>query len=314
MKQHILNGLIILFLATSTESVLAARLEVLMIGNSYTLQTNQTVAEFFEADPGIEITLDVVANGGWKLDQHWRDGTAAARIAQNDWDYVVLQEYSTRGPLAAESGPEQDAFFNAVRSFNTIINQHGAKTVLFQTWPRNHGHSVLDQFGGTPESMQAATRVAYGLIAEEIGALVVPVGDNWLESMNSYPEIRLHSQDNHHPNTAGALLTAAVFYNWLLEESPQLITYTGGVAETSATNLKIIATDIVNQPSPAPSPTDEICRKADLHPDGVVNLQDYLILAADFLTTEPRADINQDGNVNLNDYLILAQYFLQPCS
>ena len=78
------------------------------------------------------------------------------------WDYVVLQEQSTL-PIQR---PEQ--MHQYVRLFNREIVQRGAKTVLYLTWSRRDA----------PETQDVLTH-AYRVIAEEIGAVVVPAGKAW---------------------------------------------------------------------------------------------------------------------------------------
>lgn len=65
-----------------------------------------------------------------------------------------------------------------------------------------------------------------------------------------------------------------------------------------------------------PSPSTASSCKADLNQDLYVDLSDYSIIAANFLSSPPadsRADINTDGIVDLSDYSILASTFLNSC-
>ena len=48
---------------------------------------------------------------------------------------------------------------------------------------------------------------------------------------------------------------------------------------------------------------------ADLDNNGIVNIDDYFILATAFFTPDPIADLNVDGIVNIDDYFILATAF-----
>lgn len=71
------------------------------------------------------------------------------------------------------------------------------------------------------------------------------------------------------------------------------------------------------QITPSPTPSASGCSQADISQDGRVNLADFTILAASFMSTNPtnrRADINGDGTVNLADFTLLAGHFMQICN
>ncbi len=64
-----------------------------------------------------------------------------------------------------------------------------------------------------------------------------------------------------------------------------------------------------------PTPTASSCAE-DITRDGIIDLSDYSVLAANFLKaviSNPAADINKDGIVDVSDYSLLARKFLQPC-
>ena len=47
----------------------------------------------------------------------------------------------------------------------------------------------------------------------------------------------------------------------------------------------------------------------DLDKNGIVNIQDYILLSNAFGTSDEVADINKDGIVNIQDYIILSNNF-----
>ena len=67
--------------------------------------------------------------------------------------------------------------------------------------------------------------------------------------------------------------------------------------------LKIIKTGSV-EPSPTVNYTP-----GDINEDGVVNIQDYILLSNVFGSSNTDADINSDGIVNIQDYVILSNNF-----
>src|SRR5262249_32817696 len=71
---------------------------VLFIGNSYTFVNDlpRMLAALARAGGQRPVVHDRETPGGCTLEKHWRDGKAAQKIAAGKWDYVVLQEQSSR--------------------------------------------------------------------------------------------------------------------------------------------------------------------------------------------------------------------------
>jgi hypothetical protein len=61
-----------------------------------------------------------------------------------------------------------------------------------------------------------------------------------------------------------------------------------------------------------PSPTIEV-RSPDINGDCDVQLQDFILFAGYYLTTEPCADYDCDGTVGLQDFIIFASHYLHAC-
>jgi hypothetical protein len=61
-------------------------------------------------------------------------------------------------------------------------------------------------------------------------------------------------------------------------------------------------------PSNSPSPTSSSLL-GDINGDGVVNLQDYILLSNAFGTNDSSADLNKDSIVNIQDYVLLSNNF-----
>jgi hypothetical protein len=61
-----------------------------------------------------------------------------------------------------------------------------------------------------------------------------------------------------------------------------------------------------SSPIPTSSPTPLL---GDINGDGIVNIQDYVLLSNAFGTNNSSADLNSDGIVNLQDYVILSNNF-----
>ena len=182
----------------------SAKLRVLFIGNSYTYFNDLPgLVERLSAAAGRPIEARSVIEGGATLEHHWSVGLALKRIQQGRWDFVVLQEQSGRPVL------DKPRMFEYARAFDAEIQEHGGRTVLFLTWPRQ----------SRPE-LQAQITQAYEQLARELGAEVAPVGPAWQKVSQGNPNIELYLSDGAHPSLAGSYLGACVFLAVFYGERP----------------------------------------------------------------------------------------------
>ena len=175
---------------------------VLFIGNSYTFYNGGIPNALNRLSKGaLDCTPSV--SGGKSLAWHYNQGEALKVLRSERWDDIVLQDYSL------QTLNKIDLFFLFVRRFDAEIDAIGARTVLYQTWPRKN----LPQTG--PRIYDA-----YEDAAAENTARLAPVGKAFEASLKERPELDLYTQDNSHPNPAGTYLAACVFYATLLDRSP----------------------------------------------------------------------------------------------
>jgi Domain of unknown function (DUF4886) len=176
---------------------------ILFIGNSFTYFNGGIDKQLKGLAPGS--TNSVVAQGGYKLFDHWKAGEALRQIQQGGWDYVVLQEQSQASVLDAEM------FFNATRDFDTAVRTSGAHTILLMTW--EYPDSLKN--GVTTESLSTA----YQSVAAELGIQVAPAGLAFARSLQARPDLILNSQDGH-PTIYGTYLAACVLYGTIFGKTP----------------------------------------------------------------------------------------------
>jgi hypothetical protein len=180
-------------------------LKVLFIGNSLTFQNDLAamVGELVRgADPGRPLAITHVAAPGVSLADHLKDGTAARTIARAPWDYVVLQE-RTATPI------EDPAMFeSSVRKLDAQIRAHGAKTLLYEVWPR------LGQ--QDPRELHDT----FARVATAVNVTLVPVAVAWRRALAANPKLALYQPDGYHATRLGAYLAACVFYGVLTGRSP----------------------------------------------------------------------------------------------
>ncbi|MCA9239481.1 MAG: hypothetical protein KDA37_04750 [Planctomycetales bacterium] len=229
----ILRTLAVAALALSAGAGGAQPLNVLFYGNSFTLGFGSTrsvnaVFQDIATAAGHETPLaQSAAASGQTLNWHLNNNTNPIFTLippGRDWDYIVLQEHSTKFTQAfAESPPYPQSIeqskADAVGLYDRATDRSPNVTpILYETWARGPGHEFYtgpNPLYSGPSEMQAEIRSGYQslkqAIDESVGsdlALIAPVGDAW-ENAN-YDQ--LHANDLWHAQNRGTLLAALVIY------------------------------------------------------------------------------------------------------
>ena len=207
--------------------------KILFIGNSYTYYNTgldnvlQGMRE--AANMNGEYVMESVTQGGFTLQNHVSDATTQAKLLADDWDYVVLQEQSTR-PINSPS-----IFLEYAGKLDQIIDSIGAQTTFFMTWAREH----------QPENFDVLES-AYSDASVSLTAKLSPVGKAWEYSIAQNPLIDLYEADMSHPTPEGTYLAACIFYIVLFQESPVGNTYSyGSLGESTLETLQQTAEDFM---------------------------------------------------------------------
>jgi len=200
---------------------------ILFIGNSYTSVNDlpKMIAELAKAgnQPAFDIQRELI--GGATLEKHFVEGKGPKKIAEKNWDLVILQENSMR-PIT-----DPKAMMEYGKKLDAEIKKQKSKTLLYLTWARD----------GAPENQTKIT-TAYRDLAKEIGATIVPVGLAWEAALKDDPKCGLHAADKSHPTKKGTYLGACVFYGVLCRKSPVgLPGKPGGLDDADAKKLQEIA-------------------------------------------------------------------------
>lgn len=203
---------------------------MLFIGNSLTYSNDlpSVVKAFAQASAQKPFAFKAVTFGGFSLEDHWNQGDALKAIKLGGWDVVVLQQ----GPSASAEG--RKSLLEYTRRFGREIRGVGAKAALYMVWP---SAGRMQDFSGVSESYKRA--------AEEIGGLLFPAGEAWLEAWKRDPKLELYSPDGLHPTLAGTYLAAAVIYEQLYGRSPvglpsRLKSGTGAKVEIQIEHAKLM--------------------------------------------------------------------------
>ncbi len=170
-------------------------LNIIFIGNSHTYFNDMPLMVQRRAEEaGFNCRVVMIAHGGWYLAQHVEEPDVRFNILFGGYDYVVLQEH-------AHPFGSVEKFRDAAVQLNAWIREAGSTPVVYECWARK----------AEPEE-QAVMNEAHRQIAEEIGALIAPVGENWWKYQESYPELDMYYKDGAHASAAGSDFAAK--YIW----------------------------------------------------------------------------------------------------
>ncbi len=207
---------------------------ILFIGNSYTGQIRKTVTEIFGLSlEGKAAELEFITPGGKTLEFHLNNQGTVQRIADGNWDYVVLQDQSQTPAVFPKR------FRDAAIELDKLIDDAGAKTVFYQTWGRRDGDKAnIDQFPDY-ESMQKSLSESYRSAAKRCDALLAPVGDVWARARKTDEHLgtALYKNDGSHPSAKGAYLAACVFYKTIFGKLPKNNGFDGGLTKEEVTTI-----------------------------------------------------------------------------
>ena len=177
------------------------QIKILFIGNSHTYCNDMPLMVQRRAiDEGYDCQVTMLAHAGWFLEQHVEEPDVLFNIMHGGYDYVVLQEH------AHPFGPEEK-FYNATASLNKMIREAGSIPIIYEAWARKN----------EPE-MQEYMNTVHRKAAEQIDALIAPVGENWQGYQRSWPGIEMYAEDGEHASSAGSDFAAKYIWDTILTD------------------------------------------------------------------------------------------------
>ncbi len=182
-------------------------LRVLFIGNSLT-STNDLpgVLSWMLAETDVAVgRIESVALPNFGLEDHWGLSTTRRRIAEGDFDVVVLQQ----GPSATEGRP---SLLEYSQIFSDEIVAAGGRPALYMVWP---SRARFFDFDGVSDSYETA--------AEQVDGLFFPAGEAWRAAWAQDPDLELYGADGFHPSEMGTYLAALVMFQQLAETDPRTL-------------------------------------------------------------------------------------------
>ena len=219
--------LLIAALAITTAATASAEPKnLLFYGNSFTASGGgvHTLVRDIATGAGQE-TPHVFGRiaSGQTLQFHLDTGTSVITsgiMPGQQWDAVVLQEYSTR-PTTHPTDGNVPAFLSAVQGLYQAVQAHSpdAAAVMFETWARGPGHFVYPGIWNEPAEMQAELRDNYNLANSVLSGIgtseVAPVGDAF-EAAGF--DLSLYGGDIYHASNLGALMISLVIYGTIYDD------------------------------------------------------------------------------------------------
>lgn len=211
----------------------------LFIGNSYTHYNDmpeQIFAKILKA-AGYDATVTRITKGGWYLiDSAKSTDEVGAKVDSalklRDYDYIVLQEQSTC-PAATPA-----KFYTGVRNLVEKVRADGATPILYGTWGRKEGHSVLENNGWTNESMTWMISAAYEAIGAELGVDVAYAGLAFYDIYTNNKNLNIYDEDLTHPNATGSYLAAMTIFAKITGVDPTTVDYNANLTDEAAAILK----------------------------------------------------------------------------
>jgi hypothetical protein len=181
-----------------------ARLRVLFVGNSLTAANDLPTRVLAIARSVGDVDLEVgsYTPGGYALEDHWSDATAAAMVDAG-WDVVVFQQGPSSLPSSGVNLSEWTARWAA------RVRAHGGRPALMTVWPEQaRGYALADVI----ENYRAAA------VGAKAG--LFPAGLAWSRCLATAPRLRLYGPDGFHPAPLGTYLAALVVYAGLVGRVP----------------------------------------------------------------------------------------------
>ena len=249
-----LKSLILLLLIANYSIAQQQIKKVLFIGNSYTYVNDlPALLSSVAQSTGDSVIYDSNCIGGYTFQLHSTNATTLQKIAQGNFEFVVLQEQSQLPSFPISQ--VQSSVYPYAKTLDSLINVANpcTETVFYMTWGRKNGDASncpnwppICTYSG----MDSLLRMRYEYMANANNALVSPVGAVWRYIRNNFPAIELYSADESHPSLAGSYAAACTFYSIVFRKDPTAITFSSTLDSTDAANIrnaaKLVAYDSLN--------------------------------------------------------------------
>lgn len=210
--------------------------KILLVGNSLTKygehkkgRTVQNHLERMAKASGKDVLVKTIAHGGARLKQYagmttpeknYKDEFLEA-LGAEDWDYVILQEYSKTPYLEFERDT-----LPGLKWLKKQIEKKRPKATVLLYMPHGYPYRYKNEAGEkillSAYDMECYTGAAHARLREQFGIDVIPVGEKFQRVSLLYPEMELLGDDSWHPTKKGYFLAAGCIYYEIFGETPKL--------------------------------------------------------------------------------------------
>ena len=223
----------------------AAVKTLLWVGNSFFYYNNSMhghVGRLLTAagGSGYRATSATISGSGlnWHdVEAHFKPGGVASYsfVGDNEvrfntfdkpFDAVMMMDCS-QCPIHPKLQP---LFFESAKKHSDTVRAHGAEPIFFMSWA----------YQDKPEMTQQLA-AEYLKAGRANGALVVPAGLAFAESIRRRPELNLYVADKRHPSLAGTYLAACTVLASVYQQNPVGNRYTAGLPADVALHLQTVA-------------------------------------------------------------------------
>lgn len=223
-------------------NIYSKNISILFIGNSYTYVNNlPEMVRQMGLTMGDTIFVDSSTPGGYTYQLHTTDANTIAKIKQQQWDYVVLQEQSQLPSLSPAFVNVNSVPYALMLDSMIKANNACTKTIFYMTWGRKYGdgsncasYPPVCTYAG----MQQRLKESYLLFSDTCKAVAAPVGIAFKNYIAIDTLLDLYSPDFSHPSLAGSFLAAATIYSTITHNQITNQNYTAGLTVTQAAALQ----------------------------------------------------------------------------
>lgn len=175
--------------------------------------------------------VQVTANKDGSFQEHINNDSSMAMLHRRKWDHVVIVEHSL---IASDSTRWEHEMIPAAITLDSLIKSQGAKTTLYIQCAYKRGVPGSGDEGGGYGKMQDQLIEGVTNVANLLDVPVVPLGVACKTIRFAYQQefgqdLELWWQDNLHPSMESAYLAACMLYAVIFGESPEGLTFRGGL-------------------------------------------------------------------------------------
>lgn len=190
------------FASGGSEQSQQQTISVLFVGNSLSYTNNlPKLVQAVGKEKGLKIKTAMLAKPNYALIDHWNDGILQKKIANGNFDFVVVQQ----GPSSQNEGKK--LLLDAGKKIATLCSNSDSRLVFFMVWPSLQYYRT---FEGVINNYREA--------ALTNNAILSPVGEAWKAHFEATNNFDYYGPDGFHPSVKGSKVAADIIVSELIEK------------------------------------------------------------------------------------------------